>query len=127
MYKNMRQRQHFLDLAQLVKNDTANSLPEYRLVLVGEKIYGRLRHVERKAHRLAERECDDPTLTTRLAEQLEKRYIKEVLEILGYLPAGFFINGDPRGYALKIEEGYAAISYHDMGGYHILAPSFQGE
>lgn len=126
MYKNMRQRQHFLELAQLVKSDAADSLPEYRLVLVGEKIYERLLRVEHKAHRLAERECDDPTLTTKRAEQLEKRYIKEVEEILGYLPTGFFINGDPRGYALKIE-GNSPISYIDWGGYHILAPSFQGE
>ena len=123
MYKNMQQRQHFLELAQLVKDDMLIDMPEWILVLVGEEIYERLLRVERKAHRLAERHCNDSTLTEEHQERLEKRYIKEVLEILGYLPDGFFINGDPRGYALKIE-GESLISYTDWGGYHILAPDF---
>lgn len=53
----------------------------------------------------------------------------------GTLPKGFFINGDPRGYTLKLDpeawevsddarENYDAqpIKYTDWGGYMILAP-----
>jgi len=123
MYKNMRQRQHFLELAKLIEKNSADNPPEYLLVLAGETIYNDLLRVERKAHRLAERRCDDPTMTEERELRLEKRYTKEVVEILGYLPDGFFINGDPRGYALKIE-GESTISYTDWGGYHILAPDF---
>lgn len=123
MYKNMRQRQHFLELAKLIEKNSADNPPEYLLVLAGETIYKDLLRVEHKAHRLAERRCDDPTMTEKREERLEKRYTKEVAEILGRLPDGFFINGDPRGYALKIE-GESTISYTDWGGYHILAPSF---
>jgi hypothetical protein len=53
----------------------------------------------------------------------------------GKLPAGFFVNSDPRGYALKINAGtdagetphpeYIPAGMHkDWGGYGILAPEF---
>ena len=41
-----------------------------------------------------------------------------------------FINGDPRGYALKIKEEYVRKHnlkiYRDFGGYGIIAPEFDG-
>jgi hypothetical protein len=57
-----------------------------------------------------------------VADELEK--------LLGKLPPGFFVNGDPRGYALKIDnecaEGKALIAacklHTDWGGYGILSP-----
>ena len=39
MYKNMRQRQHFLELAKLIEKNSADNPPEYLLVLAGETIY----------------------------------------------------------------------------------------
>ncbi len=123
MYKNMAQRQHFIELTKLLKDGSADNLPEHLLVLVGETLYNHLRRIERKAHRLAERECDDPMLSMEHAERLEKRYIKEVFDLFGGLPDGFFLNSDPRGYALKID-GESVISHTDWGGYHILAPDF---
>lgn len=63
--------------------------------------------------------------------------IKQRLAVLfgGTLPRGFFINGDPRGYTLKLDpeawkvsedarENYEAlpIKMTDWGGYMILAP-----
>lgn len=50
--------------------------------------------------------------------------------ILGQLPPGFFVNGDARGYALKIDnetpEGKALILkaglHTDFGGYGVLSP-----
>lgn len=52
-----------------------------------------------------------------------------------YPPPGFFVNGDPRGYALKIDnatlEGralIAAVGLHtDWGGYGILSPEITGD
>lgn len=44
----------------------------------------------------------------------------------GTLPKGFFVNSDPRGYALKIDNEKTEIPqglYTDWGGYGILAPS----
>lgn len=53
---------------------------------------------------------------------------------LSKLPPGLFVNGDPRGYALKIDsedpQGAAlilAVGLHtDMGGYGILSPEIDG-
>ena len=43
--------------------------------------------------------------------------------VLGGLPPGFFVNGDPRGYALKLEPGSVPFPLHeDWGRYQILAP-----
>lgn len=56
-------------------------------------------------------------------------------DVLGKLPPGFFVNGDARGYALKIDndnpEGKAlidAVKLHtDWGGYGILSPEITGD
>lgn len=52
----------------------------------------------------------------------------EVFSVLGCLPQGFFINTDPRGYALKIDNDKVPRSIEDLqrdlGGYYILAPEF---
>lgn len=123
MYKNAQQRQHFLELARLVENNRADNSSERLLELAGETIYRDLLRVERKAHRLVERCYIGPAPTDKQQKRLEDKYTEEVARILGYLPNGFFINGDPRGYTLKIE-GDSVISYTDQGGYHILAPNF---
>jgi hypothetical protein len=96
--------------------------------------FNRLRALENTAHWLAERYCNG---TIEEAE-LEKRNAgieKAVAKLCGTLPAGFFINGDPRGYALKIDAGNGAGEtphpeyipeglHRDWGGYGILAPEF---
>lgn len=47
----------------------------------------------------------------------------KVEKVFGYLPEGFFVNGDPRGYALKLETGSVPYRLHeDWGRYQILAP-----
>lgn len=50
---------------------------------------------------------------------------KKVERVFGKLPAGFFINRDPRGYALKIDPDKGKVPpgmYTDWGRYGILAP-----
>jgi len=54
------------------------------------------------------------------------RMIKSRVEkCLGTLPDGFFVNGDPRGYALKLDNDKVTIPegmHTDWGRYGILAP-----
>lgn len=65
----------------------------------------------------------------------QKMVSADVEKALGKLPPGFFVNSDPRGYALKIDnenpEGKAlieAVKLHaDWGGYGILSPEIDGD
>jgi hypothetical protein len=99
--------------------------------------YRTLKTLENRAHRNAEQYCNDPYYGGIEGDEYERRQevIAEQVKRLfgGTLPAGFFINGDPRGYALKINAGNeAGMTYHpeyipeglhkDWGGYGILAP-----
>lgn len=95
-----------------------------------------LRRVECAEHYRAEQECSseayDRWLTRRaeklgidtdeLSARMDAAAIDKVARILGYRPAGVFINGDPRGYALKIQPEHAADLPKDFGGYGIIAP-----
>lgn len=91
----------------------------------------KLRRLELKAHALATKGCnvglpDDvwETETNAILDKLDdllgfrKRYIR------------VFVNGDARGYALKIDlqpNGALPLALHrDWGGYGIIAPEFSG-
>lgn len=51
----------------------------------------------------------------------------DLKKILGSVPAGFFVNGDARGYALKLQPGSLPIRLHeDWGRYQILSPALEG-
>lgn len=59
----------------------------------------------------------------------EKRTQKrenEVKSLFNGKLKGFFINRDPRGYALKIEGGNYEL-LKDSGGFYVLAPDFEQE
>lgn len=109
--------QHFSALASLHRNpDTAD----------GARIYRALRRIESRMSRAAEDACNTPRGASRYSE-LERVAENQVMNLFGrVLPVdGFFCNGDPRGYALKlcnetvsIPDGMAT----DWGGYGILAP-----
>ena len=50
-------------------------------------------------------------------------YETKIEPLGGKLPKGFFVNLDPRGYALKLEPGSVPYPLHeDWGRYQILAP-----
>jgi len=91
-----------------------------------------LRRVENRMHKLAEDNCnygvDDDKLDK--AHQSALNRVFEILEPTEEQKAAIFINGDPRGYALKIEDSYVRSHsldiYRDWGGYGILAPEFDG-
>jgi hypothetical protein len=93
-------------------------------------LYQNLLRIEREAHRAAEYECNDPNYTTEMAERSDASILARLDALLGFKAAGIpvFVNGDPRGYALKIKDGYVREHkldiYTDWGGYGILAPEF---
>ena len=68
-------------------------------------------------------------------ENFEEHIAKHIADILGTVPPGFFVNGDARGYALKINNENPkgknlidALRLHtDWGGYGILSPEINGD
>lgn len=84
--------------------------------------YNQLKHLEKYAHQLALDKCNIPMEEEEI-ERREQHINDRMVELFGFLPKGFLINGDPRGYALKIEsENKPKEMYNDWGGYGILAP-----
>jgi hypothetical protein len=112
---------HGFDLKRLFKIDDYN---------VGPVSFAKTIHrLEVKAHRLAEDECNG----IEVKENWEDGILRSLDRITGFKKLGIpcFVNGDPRGYALKVEDSYIRENnidiYRDWGGYGILAPEFTGE
>lgn len=82
--------------------------------------------IERRAHKLAEDVCNIPMTEAMIDTRMKKIIEQTTRAFSGSLPDNFFINMDPRGYALKIiQEGTGVpLSYQDLGGYGIIAPEF---
>lgn len=98
----------------------------------------KLRRIEGAAHKLAEDCCNHLSMESeeyfirssrlydRIAKTLFPRSLMGTKDTLHY--TGIFINLDPRGYALKIDDEYMSKHniqlYRDWGGYGCLAPEF---
>ena len=88
----------------------------------------KLRRIEGAAHKLAEDSCNHLSMES---PEFEKRHlrifnrIRETIGVMGHAH-NVFINLDPRGYALKIDNDYMTTHKlqlaKDWGGYGILAP-----
>ena len=88
--------------------------------------------LEHKAHKLAEDYCNGLVDTEYEYHSETAKILDKVNGILGnvwrkkHVPV--FVNGDPRGYALKIESDYVRDNNieieRDWGGYGLLAPDF---
>ncbi len=85
----------------------------------------KVRRIEAAAHRHAERMCSEEGYYNRWTDehgddirdtQLERRLRK----LLGSERA--WLNGDPRGYALKVDLAEGERLHTDWGGYGIIAP-----
>lgn len=95
------------------------------------ELYKRLHRIEAEAHTLAERQCNE-NLPDGYVEKKDASILRRLDEILGFKSAGVpvFVNGDPRGYALKIDDKFMRKLDRedqfsmDWGGYGILAPEF---
>ena len=88
-----------------------------------------VRRLENKGHKLAEDYCNG-LIDTDQWEPISDKLTGKINALLGN-EAGkvpVFLNGDPRGYALKIEDCYIRDNdisiYRDFGGYGIIAPDF---
>lgn len=89
----------------------------------GLDAWRKLRRIEQKAAALALQLCNGPELSESDQERIKEEIKRSVAKVFGTLPPGFFINLDPRGYALKLEPGSVPFKLHeDWGRYQILAP-----
>ena len=96
------------------------------------KLCKKLRRLEKEAHHLALRNCNGDFVSEEECEAAFEKVAAKVASVL--YPKGddgcpaFFINRDPRGYALKIcnktmQERYASSPLErDWGGHGIIAP-----
>jgi hypothetical protein len=95
-----------------------------------QDLYKKLHRIEARCNRLFTDECNG--LSTLTEEQTEKRDGKILQQVNYLLPlTSIFLNGDARGYALKINSAEredlrerGINLYSDFGGYGILAPDF---
>lgn len=104
----------------LAEDKKQDGLPE----IMGAYLYERLHKLEATAHRDQTADCNGE-LTEAEAAKRDERTRERIKKVFGHMPPGVFINGDPRGYALKIKEKETPKGFYtDMGGYGILAPEF---
>lgn len=93
----------------------------------GESIYLQLRKIEKKLTKLHEKACNVPVAEITIDKAHDVATL-EIKRIFNSVPEGLYINTDPRGYALKIDDvvfkcAYLGISLQtDWGGYGLLAP-----
>lgn len=125
MKKKDRQREAILQHGfKLIR--VFNLPPETHPVYLCKKVH----RLEAEAHRLHESECNGTVTDEDQADRKEKSILKRLDLILNFKAQNIpvFINGDPRGYALKIQDDYVKehnLDIHrDWGGYGIIAPEF---
>lgn len=90
----------------------------------------KLLRLENEAHRAAERYCSDGRYGGEAQWEKDSHSVLARLDkTLNFKKQGIlvFVNADPRGYALKIDDGQARSMTieRDMGGYGLLAPDFR--
>lgn len=92
----------------------------------------KVHRIEAKAHQLATDYCNG-TITSEQWEGASEGILERLDKILNFINQHIpvFVNGDCRGYALKIKDEYILkhnlTIYRDMGGYGIIAPDFDGK
>ena len=97
--------------------------------------YKELKALDEKVHTFNEH-CCSYEISEIEQEETENYFFEELLKIVGKENKDkVFLNGDPRGYSLKIPyeirnkfwDTNRINIYGDMGGYGILAPDFNPE
>ena len=125
MYRRI--RKHGEDLIQYFNIPPDTDKPGFAFSFP-VRLCRRLRTLEARAHRYAERLCNGPEIPEAEVEKIEKSIDLALVRIIGKEGAAkCFINTDPRGYALKICEERSKFwqGYKDWGGYGIIAPDFR--
>lgn len=87
----------------------------------GLAIWRRLRRLEARASEITMAVCNGEILWVD-ADAILDGMAASVEEVLGRKVKGFFVNRDPRGYALKLDSAKDYGLHRDFGGYQILAP-----
>lgn len=94
--------------------------------------YKNLKAIEREAHHLAEAFCNGDVKAGEIEfNRREAKILDKLDKILDFraLEVPVFINGDPRGYTLKIDSNYEKIRKvglaTDWGGYGLIAPNVE--
>ena len=116
-------------LHPITGNDTHESTKK-----TGLQLWRQLKRIENKAHKAATDYCNGK-ITCDQMEVAEAHAAQAVEKVFGKLPHGFFVNSDPRGYALKLEpfqhedgKGKTRLAFPDLrldsdwGSNQILAP-----
>lgn len=83
------------------------------------KLCKRLRRLELEAEQMAVAYCNGEIETDKW-EAISGKMASIVNDLLG--TSRVWVNGDPRGYALKIDLAGGEVLHRDMGGYGIIAP-----
>ena len=96
----------------------------FNLDIDSVKLCKQLLRLENKAHRLAEDGCNG-TICYDYYNKEEEKIVSKVKKILNTNEV--FLNGDPRGYALKLCDQFSKDKniHKDWGGYGIIAPDFR--
>ena len=96
----------------------------FNLNIDSVKLCKQLFRLENKAHRLAEDGCNG-VICYDYYNKEEEKIISKVKNILK--TDKVFLNGDPRGYALKLCDKFSKDKniHKDWGGYGIIAPDFR--
>ena len=124
---------HFHALGVMV---TEPGTSERARKFAGLNLYKKLIRIEKKLHRLAEAECNGDVENS---EAIWDREEKKIKALIGERWSTFLhLNGDPRGYTIKLDihhgDAVSAIDqrkqelggiHTDFGGYVILAPDFE--
>lgn len=98
-----------------------------------DKLARKIHSLELKAHKLATDYCNGENgVDSENWESLSDAILAKVDKVLNFTAQEIpvFVNGDARGYALKINDDYVRDNnleiHKDWGGYGILAPEFDG-
>ena len=93
----------------------------------------RVHMIEMRAARIALDYCNgDNGIDSETWEQMTDKILTSLDKVLNFKKQGIpvFVNGDARGYTLKIDDEYVRANnldiHRDWGGYGILSPEFDG-
>ena len=95
----------------------------FNLDIDSVKLCKQLLRLENKAHKLATDHCNGDFNGD--IEKESEKILSKVAKILN--TSEVFLNGDPRGYALKLCDQFSKDKniHKDWGGYGIVAPDFR--
>lgn len=110
-----------IDNIRYIADENGKALTDYELAIM----LSRILKLEARVNRTSVAYCNGD-IDSEEWKLSKIGYTEKINDIFyGMVPHGFFINSDPRGYALKInneDNFYPNAIFKDMGGYIYLAP-----